>query len=132
MLTRQVRDKLIDVCTWSKGGFAWYEGRENKREAFPLDLNALEVLGAGAMALPEQHISDWLVRVSGRKPRSTRNTYVRPQDFQLGGIVRDVFDVLDGTKAVEILAGRYTSDADRMRFLRVLYLLVHTDLAALE
>src|SRR5205814_9249678 len=50
-LTRQVRTKIIDVCTWNKGSFGWYAGRENPREAFPLDFNAFEILGAGAMAL---------------------------------------------------------------------------------
>ncbi len=28
-LTRQVRSKIVDVCTWTKGSFAWYAGREN-------------------------------------------------------------------------------------------------------
>jgi hypothetical protein len=32
-LTRQVRSKIIDVCTWNKGGFGWYAGRENQRTA---------------------------------------------------------------------------------------------------
>src|SRR5262249_15791311 len=26
-LTRQVRTKIIDVCTWNKGSFGWYAGR---------------------------------------------------------------------------------------------------------
>ena len=55
-LTRQVRTKIIDVCTWNKGGFGWYAGRENPREAFPLDFNAFEILGAGAMALSDDVI----------------------------------------------------------------------------
>ena len=49
-LTVQVRQKLIDVCTWTKGTFGWYEGRALERNAFPLDLNPFEVLGAGAVS----------------------------------------------------------------------------------
>ena len=61
-LTRQVRTKIIDVCTWNKGGFAWYAGRENPREAFPLDFNAFEILGAGAMAAADDVTDAWVAK----------------------------------------------------------------------
>ena len=47
-----VRTKIIDVCSWNKGTFGWYAGRENPREAFPLDFNAFEILGDRPDARP--------------------------------------------------------------------------------
>src|SRR5262249_35654921 len=31
-LTRQVRDKIVDVCTWQKGNYRWYRAKRNPRE----------------------------------------------------------------------------------------------------
>ena len=87
-LTRQVRSKIIDVCTWNKGGFGWYAGRENPREAFPLDFNAFEILGAGAMALADDVI-DGVDREARRRascaPSRTRR--VGPERFEVKGLV---------------------------------------------
>ncbi len=131
MLTRQVRSKLVDVCTWAKGEYRWYPGRENPREAFPLDLQPYEVLGAGALAIPEALAGEWAVANADARPRSRKADRVRPDDFQLGGDVRTIYDSLDGKKSLADLRARYTDEAERLRFLRILYLFVNTGLAEL-
>jgi eukaryotic-like serine/threonine-protein kinase len=127
-LTRQVRKKLIDVCTWSRGSFAWYAGRENPREAFPLDLSAFEVLGAGALALPEAHITEWLHRVGEIRPRVVVGGRVSPEMFQLGARMRDVCGTLDGTRTLADLRTWFARQREHDRFVRLLYLLVQTGL----
>jgi len=131
MLTRQVRSKLVDVCTWAKGEYRWYPGRENPREAFPLDLQPYEVLGAGAAAIPESIVGAWAGANAEAQPRSQKADRVRPEDFQLGGNLRRIYDSLDGNKSVAELRARYTDEAGRYRFLRILYLFVNTGLAKL-
>ncbi len=131
MLTRQVRSKLVNVCTWGKGEYRWYPGRENPREAFPLDLQPYEVLGAGAAAIPEAIVATWAGANAQARPRSQKADRVRPEDFQLGGDLRRIYDSLDGTKSLAELRSRYTDEAERFRFLRILYLYVNTGLAAL-
>ncbi|MBE7449657.1 MAG: hypothetical protein HS111_12390 [Kofleriaceae bacterium] len=76
-LTYQVRQKLIDVCTWTKGDCAWYDGAQ-RAHGVPLDLNPFEVLGAGAMAMHDAAITHWMmeraastVGARGRVRRST-------------------------------------------------------------
>ena len=128
-LTRQVRHKLIDVCTWQQGTFAWYGGRKNPREAFPLDLQPFEVLGAGAMALSLDLVEAWCDEYSGLFVRSSKNTRVNPEEFELGPIARRTYDMLDGRRTIGQLRDLYTEANERARFLRVLYLLVNTDLA---
>ena len=128
MLTKQVRQKLIDVCTWESGLFAWYADRENPRESFRLDLDPLEVLGAGARALTEESMTAWFAQVQNEKPRSARNRAAVPDDFKIPNI-RDVYDLLNGRRTVAELTERYTEQSDRQRFLQILYLLIHTDLA---
>ncbi|ACY18362.1 serine/threonine protein kinase [Haliangium ochraceum] len=131
-LTRQVRKKLVDVCTWGRGRFAWYAGRENTREAFPLDLNAFEVLGAGALETPDEVISDWLEKLGEIRPRLVDRGRVRPEVFQLGILMRDVCRTLDGSRTLDELRADFRERDQHERFVRVLFLLIQTDLCLLS
>jgi serine/threonine-protein kinase len=127
-LTRQVRAKIIDVCTWNRGGFGWYAGRENPREAFPLDFNAFEILGAGAMALSESHVDGWLAKHGALKLRASRTRRVGPERFEVEGLVQ-LCELLDGKRTVsELLAGQ-PERAEQLRTGRMLCLLESCDLA---
>jgi len=128
-LTRQVRDKIVDVCTWQKGHYRWYRGKRNPREAFPLGLDCFEVLGAGATSLAAETVEAWARPMADRAPIAAKNTRVVPEAFRLGTFPREVYNRLDGRLKLRDWIGRFTSVDDRLAFLRTLYLLVHTDLA---
>jgi hypothetical protein len=127
-LTRQVRTKIIDVCTWNKGGFGWYAGRENPREAFPLDFNAFEILGAGAMALPEDVIEVWVARFGEARLRASRTRRVGPERFEVKGLT-ELFDTLDGSRTVGEMVDKHSDRNERLRIARSLCLLESCDLA---
>ncbi|HTR50848.1 MAG TPA: protein kinase [Kofleriaceae bacterium] len=127
-LTRQVRTKIIDVCTWNKGAFAWYSGRENPREAFPLDFNAFEILGAGAMSLSDEVADGWVAKHGGDKLRASRARRVGPERFEVKGLV-ELAESLDGRRTVSELVEGQPTHEDRMRVGRMLCLLEACDLA---
>ena len=127
-LTRQVRTKIIDVCTWNKGGFAWYAGRENPREAFPLDFNAFEILGAGAMAMSDELVEGWIARNATLRLRAARTRRVGPERFEVKGLV-GLCDMLDGKRSVGDLVEASPDRAERLRTGRMLNLLESCDLA---
>ena len=127
-LTRQVRSKIIDVCTWNKGGFGWYSGRENPREAFPLDFNAFEILGAGGMALSDDHIESWIAKNGSLKLRASRTRRVGPERFEVKGLVQ-LCDLLDGKRTIGDLVEMQTDRNERLRVGRMLCLLEACDLA---
>jgi len=127
-LSHQVRDKLIDVCTWNKDKFEWYEGKRNERDAFPLDLDSLEVLGAGALAVARERVEAWATEAGDGTFRSVKGA-VAPESFQLGSFVRDVYNALDGAHSLAELVGRFDDRDERIRFCRAAYLLVMTELA---
>ncbi len=127
-LTRQVRSKIIDVCTWNKGGFGWYSGRENPREAFPLDFNAFEILGAGAMALSDDHIETWIAKTGSLKLRASRTRRVGPERFEVKGLVQ-LCDLLDGKRTIADLVEMQTERNERLKTGRMLCLLEACDLA---
>lgn len=128
-LTQQVRDKLIDVCTWAKGQFAWFDSRRNEREAFPLDLDCFEVLGAGALAIPFDHVEDWIRGHGNSALTATKNQDLQPEHFRIGSAARDAYNKLDGRRTINQLLEQYTDKQQRQRFARVTYLLAMTELA---
>ena len=127
-LTRQVRTKIIDVCTWNKGGFAWYAGRENPREAFPLDFNAFEILGAGAMALSDDVTDTWVAKNGSLRLRASRTRRVGPERFEVKGLV-ELFDTLDGKRTVGDYVEGHPDRNEQLRVGRMLCLLEACDLA---
>lgn len=128
-LNRQVRTRLIDVCTWLKGDARWYREHPNERDAFPLDIKPFEVLGAGAMRLSDFRLGPWWKLHRRTKPTWKRNPVVSPDEFGLGGYVRRVQAMLDGRRTLRELLNGYVQTSDRVRFLRTVYLLIHTELA---
>ena len=127
-LTRQVRTKIIDVCTWNKGSFGWYAGRENPREAFPLDFNAFEILGAGALATSDEFIEAWIARNAALRLRAARTRRVGPERFEVKGLV-ELCEMLDGKRTVSDLVEAALDRLDRLRTGRMLSLLESCDLA---
>jgi hypothetical protein len=127
-LTRQVRTKIIDVCTWNKGSFGWYAGRENPREAFPLDFNAYEILGAGAMALADDFVDAWIARNAGLRLRASRTRRVGPERFEVKGLV-ELCELLDGKRSVADLIEHHADRNERLKTGRMLTLLESCDLA---
>ena len=130
LLTRQVRQKLIDVCTWNKGTYTWYPWRENHRESFPLDLDPYEVLGAGAMALPEDVLWRWSESVSSVRPRPTTRFGVRPEQFKVGQVGRSVLENLNGERTISDLIVRGLGTIDRLDMLRLVFLFMETGLVS--
>ena len=130
-LTRQVRAKMVDVCTWFKGQFEWYGGQEHQRDAFPLDLNPFEVIGAGAMMLPMDRLEEWAATIATRRPHLSPDARTSPELFQLGDFVDGFCAELDGSRTVMALRARLRVPAEVSRYLRTLYLFVQTELVAL-
>src|SRR5262249_22999035 len=127
-LTRQVRAKLIDVCSWTKGIFSWYAGKQNTREAFPLDLNAFEVLGAGAIAMPAPIVDQWVGKHARDRLKATKGTRIGPDRFEIQRL-RALYDSLDGRRTVAEMLALYTDADERMRAARMMILLAQCDLA---
>jgi len=103
-------------------------GRENPREAFPLDFNAFEILGAGAMALSDDHIETWIAKNGSLRLRAARSRRVGPERFEVKGLV-ELCDQLDGKRSVGDVVEQATDRNERLRIGRMLCLLEACDLA---
>ena len=129
LLTKQVRERLIDLCAWTRGDFAWYGGRENPYDSFPLDLNAMEIIGTAAQDLPIQIVRDWLHTLHPRcYPRRTRNHRVNIEVFQWGEFLSQLYDSLDGEFYLAEVQEYYQEQGQLDLFIRALYLLTHTQM----
>lgn len=122
-LSDQMRQKLLEVFTWSEGQFDYYENQEPSTHGYPLDVNCLETVVAGCREYaPFQEIL--------RFYRSRINISVlqrQPQPFALdalklrGNELRIANEITSGMTFKEISA-RFTP-AQRESVYRTIYLL---------
>jgi eukaryotic-like serine/threonine-protein kinase len=131
-LTRQVRDKIIDVFGWQSGRYRYYRGRVNKRESFPLGLDAFEILGAGVAGLPLDPIRQRLEKVQARRVRRIEKGRPTPEHFRVGAGPRELWQRLDGKRTVGEWMRRYDQPEQLLTLCRTLFLLIESDLAALD
>jgi len=132
LLSQQVRERVMELFTWAQGLFAFYRGIRNPTDAFPLGLDSFEILGAGVLTLSYEFLEARFGVLSDFKPRSVSPPRIGPEAFRLGNVPREVWTALDGRRTMKEWTSRFTSSGDLLTFLRVVYLLLETDLARLE
>ena len=132
LLAKQVSAKLIDVCGWSRGRWRWYAGRPAPAQNRPLHLDGFKIVGAGAAALDVAFVDDWAAAHASALVRQEPAARADLDAFGLGEAPRRVHDMLDGRSTVGDLLARVRSADARTNFLRLLYLLVQSELARLS
>jgi hypothetical protein len=132
LLSEQVRDRVIDVFAWTEGTFAFYRGVTNRQESFPLGLDTFEILGAGVVSMPAALLEGRFEPIGDLRPLPSGRGRVDPEAFKIGPTPREVLEMLDGERTVRAWLEQFGDPAERLTFLRALYLLVETDLAELD
>ncbi|MCP4448766.1 MAG: serine/threonine protein kinase [Myxococcales bacterium] len=130
-LTRQVRSKIIEVCTWTHGRYEWFRDARCPRQAFPLDLDPLEVYGAGAVAMPRDALELWCDGNASLRPVAAPSAVAVPELFQVQGI-RKFQESLDGSRTVTEIATGINAGDEGLHELRLLFLLVNTKLVTAD
>lgn len=131
-LTRQVRDKIIDVFAWPNGRYRYYRGQMNSQDSFPLGLDAFEILGAGVAGLSLPVVRARLERVANRRVRRVERQRPTPEHFRVGAGPRELWQRLDGKRTVGEWMRRYEQPEQLLTLCRTLFLLIESQLAALE
>jgi serine/threonine-protein kinase len=130
-LLRQVREKIVELCTWPTGSFRFYNGKKTTRAYFRLGLDPFELLGLGARALPPELVAAWARPHFTARLAPVVPPRIAPESFKLGTAPRDLYDRLDGQATLGDLAGRYDVEG-RMEFLRLVYLLYQSEVVTLD
>jgi serine/threonine protein kinase len=132
LLSQHVRERVMELFTWSQGAFNYYRGMRNPLEAFPLGLSSFEILGAGVVALSYDFLASHFEPLMDFHPRAMPNPRVSPEAFRLGPTPREVLGILDGSLTLHAWAGRFGSPDELLTFYRTLYLLVESSMAQFE
>jgi hypothetical protein len=132
LLSQHVRERVMELFTWTEGAFDFYRGLRNPVEAFPLGLSSFEILGAGVVALSYDYLVEHFDTLMDFRPRAMPNPRVNPEAFRLGPTPRDVLGLLDGNATLREWAERFGSPDELLTFYRTLYLLVETSMAQFE
>lgn len=119
----QVRDKVVDVCTWSSGTYDWYSDRENPWPAVQLSLDTRPIMGMGARRLSHDFVGGWAHDIADAFPQRQASVSDDWDQYRLGSSIAYVRDRSDGTTSVKHMLQR-VAPHDRGGFLGVLYMLV--------
>jgi serine/threonine protein kinase len=132
LLSQHVRERVMELFSWTEGGFDYYRGLRNPLEAFPLGLNSFEILGAGVVTLSYDFLVGHFEPLMDFHPRAMPNPRVSPEAFKLGPTPREVLGLLDGSLTLRMWAERFASPDELLTFYRTLYLLVESSMAQFE
>ena len=132
ILSQQVRERVMELFTWTEGDYSFFRGLQNPVAAFPLGLNSFEILGAGVLALSFDFLASRFAPLAGFRPRAMANPRINPEAFRLGPTPREVWTLLDGSHTLEEWTQRFASSDELLTFYRTLHLLMETSLAQLE
>lgn len=132
LLSQHVRERVMELFTWTEGTFDYYRGLRNPMEAFPLGLSSFEILGAGVVALSYEFLVEHFETLMDFRPRAMPNPRINPEAFRLGPTPREVLGLLDGHSTLREWAERFTSPDELLTFYRTLFLLVETSMAQFE
>jgi serine/threonine protein kinase len=132
LLSQHVRERVMELFTWTQGAFNYYRGMRNPLEAFPLGLSSFEILGAGVVALSYDFLANHFEPLMDFHPRAMPNPRVSPEAFRLGPTPREVLGILDGSLTLRAWTGRFGSPDELLTFYRTLYLLVESSMAQFE
>ena len=132
LLSQHVRERVMELFTWTQGAFHYYRGMRNPLEAFPLGLSSFEILGAGVVALSNDFLVSRFEPMMDFHPRAMPNPRISTEAFRLGPTPREVLVLLDGSLTLRTWAGRFGSPDELLTFYRTLYLLVESSMAQFE
>jgi serine/threonine protein kinase len=132
LLSQHVRERVMELFTWTEGSFDYYRNLRNPMEAFPLGLSSFEILGAGVVALSYEFLVAHFETLMDFRPRAMPNPRINPEAFRLGPTPREVLGLLDGNSTLREWAERFTSPDELLTFYRTLFLLVETSMAQFE
>jgi len=127
-LTKQVRTKLVEIFSWTRGRYRWERNRINTREAFPLGLDAFEIIGEGVVNLPLKYLQARYRPFAAERPRAVALPPIQPEAFRLGPGPRELYQRLDGRLRIADWISLFRTEVDLVNFYRTLYLLVETGL----
>ncbi|MEO6954978.1 MAG: serine/threonine-protein kinase [Polyangia bacterium] len=127
-LTRQVREKMLEVFSWEDGTFRYVRGNLNSRESFPLGLDAFEIIGAGVAGLPLTRVRGALDLVADRRPVKRDTARPTPEHFRVGAGPRELMSRMDGKRTVGEWMKRYDQPDQLVTLCRTLYLLIEAEL----
>lgn len=127
-LKRYVSTQIVELCTWTESRYAWFAGKQDRREAFPLEGDSFAILGEAALALGDDVLDRWLAQHGRAKLQVAREPRVAAERFQVEGLT-EALDQLDGVRSIDALLTRERDRIERARLGRLLYLLVTCELA---
>jgi serine/threonine protein kinase len=126
-----LRDRIIATFSRDRGRASFFRGVHPTEAAGPSGLDPFEIMGAGVLTLPLDIFRLRFQPLLDRRPAAVAPARIDPASFRLGPTPQELLGVLDGSRSIRDWMGSMPTPDEQMTFLRTLYLLTESGLAAL-
>ena len=127
-----VQRTLVELLAWTQGTWRFERGPQHADTALAIGLPVPELLGAAAIAATPDTLNAWSKPVLSRFTIAVPGAETDPAAFKLGPYPADLLARLTGQLTVRDHLTLCKDPAERLHLLRVLRLLVETELAILS
>src|SRR5262249_43525660 len=114
---QHVRERVMDVFTWTSGTFSLFRGQRNPAEARAPNLDSFEIMGAGVLTLSLDFLQARFISMADFHPHAAPQPRIPLETFRLGSKPREIWSLLDGRRTVRQLMTRYASTSDTLTFM---------------
>lgn len=128
LLTTQVRHKMLQAFTWEHGTYTYHAGQVCQKEAAPLGLDAFELIEAGVKVLDDKSLASRLAPYMHSHLVRVEPPPSPPEVFRVDGAPRQVFDALDGSRALAEVLADERAIQDTQAVGRMIYMLLECGL----
>ncbi|MFC1610061.1 DUF4388 domain-containing protein [Myxococcota bacterium] len=125
-LRTQQTSRLVDLCTWERGRYLFYDGLHFEGDAVDLKLAVPDLVVMAARDLPSDRLESRLAPHFGLAAQRTTNQLVTPNALRLTAFERRVANAIDGKRTVGEIINNLEGDQRRAAMM-VLYLLWEID-----
>jgi serine/threonine protein kinase len=125
-----LRDRIIALLALVQGRASFFRGVQPPEAHAETDLDPFEIMGAGVLALPLEVFRQRFFPLLAHRPAAVSPPRLDPVHFRLGPTPQELWAVLDGSRSIREWLADFPSPDEQMTFLRTLYLLTESGLAA--
>jgi eukaryotic-like serine/threonine-protein kinase len=135
VLAEQVREKILEVFSWSTGAYRFYAGQTYKGEVIPLRIGSYALIAEGVRRYTSMEMLKNRYRSHlARHPGKLANPYLGTDRLGLQAREQRVADLLDGKRSIRDLLSLGGSDRETFEpaVYRVLYILEELEMVEIK
>ena len=134
ILSNQFRDKFLEIFTWNRGWYAFFEGEGPGEDVIPLEVDPLLCLSEGVRQFYNlEALERFFMDRMGRPYRQVKNRHITVDNLSFTAKERRAYTFVETAPSLrDLMRKNGRTPDDRLTLFRVAFLLFQTDLLVFD